>query len=82
MKKKKVSIVGFGAAGWGIILYCLLMFWFHIGMVNDGSNYTAPAVAAKLGVDRGVVLSMNTVAGLIACITSSMQPSNRGDATR
>ncbi|MCC8123117.1 MAG: MFS transporter [Oscillospiraceae bacterium] len=66
--KQKVSISHFGRAGWGIILYCMLMFWFHIGMVNDGANYTAPAVAVKLGIDRGLVLTMNTVAGLIGII--------------
>lgn len=64
-KTKKDSLLSFGMAGWGTIFYCLMMFWFHIGMVNDGSNFTAPAVAANLGLDRGVILSMNTVAGLI-----------------
>ena len=67
-KQQKVSLSNFGRAGWGIIIYCMLMFWFHIGMVNDGSNYTAPAVAANLGIDRGIVLTMNTVAGLIGII--------------
>lgn len=63
--KKKITIVNFGAPGWFIIIYCLLMFWFYVGMVNDGSNFTAPAVAEALGVEKGVILNLNSVAGLV-----------------
>lgn len=62
------SLVQFGLHGWLVILYCALMFWFHIGMVNDGSNFTAPAVAANLGLETGHVLSMNSVAGICGTI--------------
>ena len=61
----KKSIVKFGKYGWGTILYCLLMFWFYVGFVNDGSNITAPAVAAKLGVLPGTIMNMNSVAGIV-----------------
>ena len=61
----KNSIVKFGKYGWGTILYCLLMFWFYVGFVNDGSNITAPAVAEKLGVLPGTILNMNSVAGIV-----------------
>lgn len=27
----KNSVVNFGAAGWGTILYCMAMFWFYVG---------------------------------------------------
>lgn len=65
-KKKKDSIVGgFSKSGWGIIIYCAAMFWFYVGMVNDGSNITAPAFAAKTGLDYSLVLSMGTIAGLV-----------------
>jgi OFA family oxalate/formate antiporter-like MFS transporter len=47
-KQKKSSVVNFGIAGWGTILYCLLMFFFYVGMVNDGTNVLAPNVAASL----------------------------------
>ena len=64
----KSSVVNFGAHGWVTILYCLLMFWFYVGMCNDGSNITAPAVAAKLGVENGVILNMNSIAGLVGVL--------------
>ena len=48
MKNEKNSLVRFGKAGWGTIIYCLLMFWFYAGMVNDSTNIVAPAVAQRL----------------------------------
>lgn len=59
------SLTKFGKAGWGTIIYCAAMFWFYVGMVNDGSNITAPAFAAKIGIEYSTVLSMGTVAGLV-----------------
>lgn len=68
MKKSKwKELFGFGK-GWGTIIYCLLMFWFYAGMVNDSSNIVAPAVAAKLGVQPGSVLQMGTVAAMVGVI--------------
>ena len=64
----KNSIINFGAAGWGTILYCMAMFWFYVGFVNDGSNITAPAVAEKLGVQSGTILNMNSIAGIVGVI--------------
>lgn len=65
VKKKSPVIGGFGRDGWGIIIYCAAMFWFYVGMVNDGSNITAPAFAAKTGIDYSVILSMGTIAGIV-----------------
>lgn len=62
------SIGGFGARGWMVMAYCFFMFWFYAGMVNDGSNIIAPAVAAKIGVSYPMVLGMGTVACLVAFI--------------
>lgn len=62
---KKASISNFGKHGWGVIIYCAAMFWFYVGMVNDGSNITAPAFAAKAGIDYSLVLSMGTIAGVV-----------------
>lgn len=62
------SISGFGASGWLVIFYCFIMFWFFAGMINDGTNITAPAVAAKIGVNYSIVLSMSTVAWLSAFV--------------
>lgn len=67
-KKKRSEIIGFGRHGWGIVLYCAAMFWFYVGMVNDGSNITAPAFAAKTGIDYSLVLSMGTIAGLVGFV--------------
>lgn len=64
-KNKKISITNFGKSGWGVIIYCAAMFWFYVGMVNDGSNITAPAFANATGIDYPVVLSMGTVAGIV-----------------
>lgn len=68
MKNEKNSLIRFGKAGWGTIIYCLLMFWFYAGMVNDSTNIVAPAVAQRLGLEAGTVVSMGTVAGFIGVI--------------
>ena len=44
------------------------MFWLYAGMVNSGSNVTAPAIAEKFGILPGTVLNMNTVAGVVGVI--------------
>ena len=68
MKKgKKNELFNFGK-GWGTIIFCLLMFWFYAGMVNDSSNIVAPAVAEKLGIPAGNVLNMGTVAAMVGVI--------------
>lgn len=64
-KTNSESLTKFGKAGWGTIIYCAAMFWFYVGMVNDGSNITAPAFAASTGIKYSTVLSMGTVAGLV-----------------
>ena len=68
MKKgNKNELFNFGK-GWGTIIFCLLMFWFYAGMVNDSSNVVAPAVAEKLGIPAGNVLNMGTVAAMVGVI--------------
>ncbi|MEI3375090.1 MAG: MFS transporter [Coprococcus catus] len=54
--------------GWGTILYCLLMFFLYVGMINDGTNVLAPAAAANCGVEPGTIITMNGYAGMIAVI--------------
>ncbi len=63
-EKNGNSVVNFGK-GWSIIFYCMAMFWFYVGFVNDGSNITAPAVAARIGVQSGTVLNCNSIAGIV-----------------
>ncbi|MCI9123902.1 MAG: MFS transporter [Eubacterium sp.] len=64
----KNSIFRFGAWGWLTIIYCLLMFFLYVGMCNDGSNISAPNVAAALGVESGVIMNMNSIAGLVGVV--------------
>ena len=64
----KHSIVRFGLWGWITILYCLLMFFLYVGMCNDGANITSPNVAAKLGVENGLIMNMNSLAGLVGVV--------------
>lgn len=68
MTKKKNSAFDFGAAGWGTILYCLFMFFFYVGMVNDGTNELAPTVAANLGCQTGTLLQLNGYAGMVGVV--------------
>ena len=67
MAKEKQSMNNFGI-GWGTILYCLLMFFLYVGMINDGTNVLAPAAAANCGVEPGTIIKMNGYAGMIAVI--------------
>lgn len=67
MTKEKQSLNNFGV-GWGTILYCLLMFFFYVGMINDGTNVLAPAAAERCGVEMGTIITMNGYAGMIAVI--------------
>lgn len=60
----KNSVVNFGA-GWVVIIYCLLMFFLYVGMCNDGANITAPNVAARLGLEQGDIMNMNSLAGIV-----------------
>ena len=65
---KKQSLNDFGKAGWGTILYCLLMFYFYVGMINDGTNVLAPTAAANIGVEPGTVIQTNGYAGMLAVL--------------
>ena len=67
MAKEKQSMNNFGI-GWGTILYCLLMLFLYVGMINDGTNVLAPAAAANCGVEPGTIITMNGYAGMIAVI--------------
>lgn len=67
MAKEKQSMNNFGI-GWGTILYCLLMFFLYVGMINDGTNVLAPAAANYCGVEPGTIITMNGYAGMIAVI--------------
>ena len=59
---------GFGAWGWFLLIFGLLIFFSNGGFFADGTNVIAPAVAERLGVDRTVILNMNSVAGIIGVV--------------
>jgi predicted MFS family arabinose efflux permease len=60
--------INFGKAGWGIVIYCLAMFFLLIGYSIDGMNIVAPAFAEKTGIEYSNVLSVTTIAGLIGVV--------------
>ena len=59
---------GFGPWGWFLLIFGFLIFFSNGGFFADGTNVIAPAVAERLGVDRTVILNMNSVAGIIGVI--------------
>lgn len=70
MKKKdnQNSVVAFGVHGWFHIIYMMLMFWFYVGMINDGSNNIAGKIAEHmLGSAKmaGTISTCNSIAGII-----------------
>lgn len=65
---KNSASAKFGKAGWETIIYCLLMFFFYVGMVNDGTNALAPAVAEKIGCELGDILRLNGFAGMVGVV--------------
>lgn len=67
-KKSGNSLVSFGKAGWGTIIFCMAMFWFFVGFCTDGNNITALAVAEHLGIQSGTVLQMNSYGGILGVI--------------
>lgn len=62
------SVIHFGFWGWATILYCMLMFFLYVGMCNDGANISAPKVAEALGVENGIILNMNSIAGIVGVV--------------
>lgn len=59
---------GFGAWGWFLLIFGFLIFFSNGGFFADGTNVIAPAVAERLGVDRTIILNMNTVAGIVGVV--------------
>ena len=64
----KSSVVNFGVQGLGHHPVLSADVLAYAGMVNSGSNVTAPAIAEKFGILPGTVLNMNTVAGVVGVI--------------
>lgn len=65
MNKNKVSY-NFGAKGWGVICYEVVLLFFMTGLTVDGLNIIVPQMAAFHGWNADTVLSISTPAGIIA----------------
>ena len=61
---------GFGAWGWFLLIFGLLIFFSNGGFFADGTNVIAPAVAERLNVDRSVILTMNSIAGVVGVLVA------------
>ena len=61
---------GFGAWGWFLLIFGLLFFFSNGGFFADGTNIISPAVAERLGVEQGIILNMNSVAGVIGVLVA------------
>ena len=68
MKEKKTnSIFGFGK-GWGIIIFCILSYFFYGGMNTDGLNVTVPLCAENIGVEQGVLFTLVSYSAFIGVL--------------
>ena len=65
MEKKRK---GFGAWGWFLVIFGLLAFFSNGGLFADGTNVIAPAVAQRLGADQSIILTMNSIAGVVGVL--------------
>ena len=61
---------GFGAWGWFLLIFGFLIFFSNGGFFADGTNVIAPAVAERLNVDRSVILTMNSIAGVVGVLVA------------
>lgn len=70
-KDNRNSVVDFGVQGWFHIIYMLLMFWFYVGMINDGSNNIAGSIAETMLGDSsmaGTISTCNSIAGILGVL--------------
>ena len=70
MMKNNNRTLSLGKYGSFLVITGFLLFYFHAAFNADGQNVFAPAVAERLGLDPGIVLSMNSIAGLIGVLIS------------
>ena len=61
---------GFGAWGWFLLLFGLLIFFSNGGFFSDGTNIISPAVAERLQVEQGLILTMNSIAGVVGVLAA------------
>lgn len=61
---------GFGAWGWFLLLFGLLIFFSNGGFFSDGTNIISPAVAERLQVEQGLILTTNSIAGVVGVLVA------------
>ena len=59
---------GFGPWGWLLLIFGLLVFFSNGGFFADGTNIISPTVAERLNVDQSIILTMNSVAGIVGVL--------------
>ena len=68
MKKRNVN--NLGVRGWGITIVMFLLFMLESHTTTDILNVSVPALAAQNGWDSSLLLSVATIAGWCALVTS------------
>lgn len=61
---------GFGAWGWFLLIFGALIFFSNGGFFSDGTNIISPAVAERLQVDQSLILTMNSIAGVVGVLVA------------
>ena len=46
----------YGKAGWVVIIYCFLLFYLYIALINDGTNVLASRAAENIGCQPADIL--------------------------
>lgn len=66
--KDQYTNSNFGKWGWSIILYAFLLYYFNTGLSADAMNVVPDAFAGAYGMDRNLLLSFATPAGIVGVI--------------
>lgn len=61
---------GFGAWGWFLLIFGALIFFSNGGFFSDGTNIISPAVAENLQVEQSLILTMNSIAGVVGVLVA------------
>lgn len=64
------ATINFGAKGWGIILYCALMYWLNGAFQGSGQNILVTTISQKNDWDYATCLSFSTFGGWICVIST------------
>lgn len=72
MKKQKLSTSmtdnRFGAWGWSMVFYCMILYFFYAALTTDGMNLIPNAFSGIHGWDANALLAYTTPASIIGMI--------------